>query len=313
MKQAPLYNDMAEGPQDGAAYWLTASDGLRLRVGWWPGGDMGSVFLFPGRTEYIEKYGLAAAALKERGYGTLTIDWRGQGLADRLDSDVNLGDVGDFADYQLDVAELVRAALELGCPRPWYLIAHSMGGCLGLRAMHQGLAVNAAAFSGPMWGISLSPAMRPAAWALSWATHRLPLGRNYSPGTFSETYVRAAPYDDNMLTTDRDMYAYMQRHAKAHPELMLGGPSLRWLYAALVETRALRATALPDYAVITHLGGKERVIDADPVHSVMARWPGGKFEIAQAAEHEIIMEIPAIRNAFFDQAAALFAKHADKG
>jgi lysophospholipase len=311
MKQAPLYNDIAEGPQDGAAYWLTAADGVRLRAAYWPGGDKGSVFLFPGRTEYIEKYGLAAAALKARGYGTLTIDWRGQGLADRFNSDAYLGDVGSFADYQLDVAELTGMVQELGCPRPWYLLAHSMGGCIGLRAMHLGLAVNAVAFSGPMWGISLSAAMRPAAWALSWATHGLRWGRRYSPGTARETYVREAPYDDNMLTTDSDMYAYMQRHADAHPELMLAGPSLRWLYAALVETRALRTMAPPDIPVVTHLGGKERVVDVGPVHHVMARWKRGQFEIAQGAEHEIILEIPQVRNAFFDQAAELFSAHPD--
>ena len=311
MKQAPLYNDIAEGPKDGEAYWLTASDGVRLRAAYWPGGDKGSVFLFPGRTEYIEKYGLAAVALKARGYGTLTIDWRGQGLADRFNRDAYLGDVDSFADYQLDVAELAGMAQELGCPRPWYLLAHSMGGCIGLRAMHLCLAVNAAAFSGPMWGISLSAAMRPGAWALSWATHRLRWGRRYSPGTIKETYVRAAPYQDNMLTTDGDMYAYMQRHAQAHPELMLAGPSLRWLYAALVETRALRAMAPPDFPVITVLGGNERVVDVDPVHHVMARWQRGKFEIADGAEHEIIMEIPMVRNAYFDQATELFSAHPD--
>lgn len=311
MKQAPLYNDLAAGPEGGAAFWLTAPDGVRLRAGYWPGGDKGSVFLFPGRTEYIEKYGLAAAELKARGYGTLTIDWRGQGLADRFDSDANLGDVGRFADYQLDVAELTQMAQALDCPRPWYLMAHSMGGCIGLRAMHQGLPVNAVAFSGPMWGISLSPTMRPAAWALSWATHRLPWGKKYAPGTIRETYVLAEPCEDNMLTTDSEMFAYMKRHADAHPEMMLGGPSLRWLYEALRETRALRAMTPPDYVVITNLGGNDRVVDVGPIHEVMARWPRSKIEVVSGAEHEIMMELPAIRNAYFDQAAELFSAHPD--
>ena len=311
MKQAPLYNDLAEGPEGGKAYWLIAPDGVRLRAAYWPGGDKGSVFLFPGRTEYIEKYGLAAAALKARGYGTLTIDWRGQGLAERFDSDTNLGDVGRFADYQLDVAELTQMAQALNCPRPWYLVGHSMGGCIGLRAMHQGLPVNAVAFSGPMWGISLSATMRPLAWALSWATHRLPWGKRYAPGTIRETYVLAEPYKDNMLTTDSEMFAYMKRHADAHPEMMLGGPSLRWLYEALRETRALRAMTPPDYAVITKLGGNDRVVDVGPIHEVMARWPRSKFEVVSGAEHEILMELPAIRNAFFDQAAEIFSAHPD--
>ena len=68
----------------GAAFWLTAADGVRLRVGLWSHpGAQGTVLLLPGRTEYVEKYGRAAADLRSRGYATLAIDWRGQGLADR--------------------------------------------------------------------------------------------------------------------------------------------------------------------------------------------------------------------------------------
>ena len=69
--------------------------------------------------------------------------------------------------------------------------------------------------------------------------------------------------------------------------------------------------APPDIPVVTHLGGKERVVDVGPVHHVMARWKRGQFEIAQGAEHEIILEIPQVRNAFFDQAAELFSAHPD--
>ena len=54
-----------------------------------------------------------------------------------------------------------RAALEgLGAPKPWFLIGHSMGGAIGLRALHDGLPVQAAAFSAPMWGIAMHPALR---------------------------------------------------------------------------------------------------------------------------------------------------------
>jgi len=53
-------------------------------VGHWTGQHVkGTVLLFPGRTEYIEKYGPAAADFLARGFATVVIDWRGQGLADR--------------------------------------------------------------------------------------------------------------------------------------------------------------------------------------------------------------------------------------
>ena len=81
---APLF-PQADGPQGGVAQWLTTSDGVRVRVAVW-GRDApkGTVLLFPGRTEYVEKYGRAAGDLLARGFATVAIDWRGQGLADRL-------------------------------------------------------------------------------------------------------------------------------------------------------------------------------------------------------------------------------------
>jgi len=56
MRPAPFYQDMAEGPENGAAHWLTTADGVQIRMGHWrTGGEKGTILLFPGRTEYIEK------------------------------------------------------------------------------------------------------------------------------------------------------------------------------------------------------------------------------------------------------------------
>ena len=38
----------------------------------------------------------------------------------------------------------------------------------------------------------------------------------------------------------------------------------------------------------------------------MARWPGGRLDLVDGAEHEVIMEGTDIRARFFDAAAAHF-------
>ena len=211
LSAAPFYDDVAEGPDNGAAYWITTADGVRIRVGVWPlHGAKGTVLLFPGRTEYIEKYGRGAADLAARGYATVSIDWRGQGLADRLIQDPASGFVDKFTDYQIDIAAMLGVADALNMPGPRMLLAHSMGGCIGLRALMDGLPVNAAVFSAPMWGITMSNAMRPAAWAMSWASRKVGLGGTLAPGTTPQTYVLAEGFEGNNLTTDPDMYRYMQ-------------------------------------------------------------------------------------------------------
>ena len=127
LADAPLHADLAEGPPGGRAFWLTASDGVRIRIGHWPGAEGpagGTVFMFPGRTEYVEKYGRLAGDLRARGFGTVAVDWRGQGLADRLLPDPLVGHVARFSDYQHDVRAVVAAAETLALPKPWFLLAH---------------------------------------------------------------------------------------------------------------------------------------------------------------------------------------------
>jgi lysophospholipase len=316
METAPLFHDVADGPAGGKAWWVTTSDGCRIRLGHWPraGEDSarGTVLLFPGRTEYVEKYGRAAADLAERGFDMLTIDWRGQGLSDRLLADRRVGHVGRFTDYQKDVAAMVASARLLDLPQPFYLLAHSMGGCIGLRAVMEGLPVAVCAFTGPMWGIQMAAATRPAAWALSWGSARLGLGHHLAPGTKPETYVIAEPFDDNSLTRDRDMYAYMQRQMTTYPELALGGPSLRWLNEALVEMAHLARRPAPDLPCLAYLGTHERIVCPDRITSRMTSWANATLRTVQGGEHEVMMDTPATRAMVFNGVTEHFATHTAK-
>jgi lysophospholipase len=308
---APFHEALAEGPEGGFAVWTMAADGVRLRVALWPKpGARGTVCLFPGRTEYVEKYGRTARSFHERGYGVVAIDWRGQGLSDRLIDDPMAGHVFDFADYQADVAALTAVAEANGMPRPWYLVAHSMGGCIGLRAVLDGLGVQAAAFSAPMWGIRMAPPLRPIAWAIAWAAPKVGRGEEYTPGTSAVSYADTQPFEGNVLTTDPEMFAYMQAQTNAHPTLALGGPSLHWLYQALSETRALRQAPPPVLPAMTQIGTAEKVVDIRPVEEIMARWQGGSLTLVQGAEHELMMERKAVREGFLDAATSLFARSA---
>lgn len=310
MTDAPFFAAAADGPKDGRAAWLNAADGVRIRVGWWThAAAQGTVFLLPGRTEYIEKYGRAAQDLAQRGYATMTIDWRGQGLADRAFDDKMTGHVGDFAEFQLDFDEMVCFARAQGLPEPYYMMAHSMGGCIGLRALLRGAPMRAAAFTAPMWGILIAAWMRPMAVALSTASRWFKFDDRYAPGTGAKTYVLSAPFTGNSLTSDPEMWDYMRQQALAHPELVLGGPSLGWLQAALSECHALGLQPSPDLPVITALGTQEKIVDVAPVHARMAIWPRGTLDLYTGAEHEVIMERPAARARFFDSAAALFSSH----
>ncbi len=305
---APLFNDVARGPDGGRAVWVRTADGVRLRVAHWPGSRRGTVFLFPGRTEYVEKYGIIAAGLTARGFDVLSIDWRGQGLADRLLDDPMIGHVGRFLDFQLDVDAMLALAHEVGVPEPYHLVAHSMGGCIGLRSLHRNLPFDAVVFTGPMWGIAAKPHLRLASWTISTLAHAVGHATGRVPSTAATSYVLSDAYEDNMLTTDRDMWDYMVEHMHKIDGIGLAGPSLNWLYEALRETHDLRRLGPAEQPCLTIVGGNERIVDVRAIRSVMGRWDNGRLVVQPGLEHEIMMEGPAVRERFFDEADALFGK-----
>jgi lysophospholipase len=309
VEPAPLHAEIAEGPPGGAAHWIRAEDGVRLRLGHWPaaGRACGSVLLIPGRGEYVEKYGRTAADLAAAGYATAVIDLRGQGLADRPLADPMIGHVADFAHYQRDVRAMLAAARALGLPEPLHLLSHSMGGCIALRALVEGLPVVSAAFSAPMLGIVVTPALRPFARLVAGAAGPLGIAGRPVPGAGPAPHVQVTPFAENRLTRDPDQYAYMQRQTAAHPELALGPPSLGWVNAALVEMRRLARIAPPRLPAYGALGSREAIVAAAPVRRLFDRWPGARLEIYEGAEHEVLMERAHHRRRFLDAVLALFA------
>jgi lysophospholipase len=305
---APYHAALAEGPPDATVVWLKPGN-LRIRAAWWKVDGKGTVFLLPGRTECIEKYGRSAGDLVSRGFSVITVDWRGQGLADRPLPDRLMGHVGDFREYQDDLDELIGEARRARLPEPYFMVAHSMGGCIGLRGLMRGFPAAAAVFSAPMWGIAMAAWLRPVAQTVSALAAPLGLGARYAPSTGREVYLLQAEFEGNVLTTDREQWSYMRNQLREAPDLALAGPSMTWLSAALRECAALALLPAPAVPAITALGTAEKVVDVPPVHLRMAGWANGQLDLFPGAEHEIMMEGAATRSRFFDRAASLFEAH----
>ncbi|WP_299592940.1 alpha/beta hydrolase [uncultured Tateyamaria sp.] len=300
MENATFYPKVAGGPAVGSAYWIYANDGVRLRVAAWQTdvASKGTVFMFPGRTEYIEKLGPTANELGKRGFVTFAIDWRGQGLADRITDNPITSHVAQFADYQKDVMAMVAAARDLDLPKPWYLLGHSMGACIGLRAAIAGLPMEACAFTGPMWDLHLSQIERAAAWPLTWIANAIGKGHVFAPGNKPQEdccYVLSVGFEGNRLTSDPEMFGYMVKQAEDLPDLQTGAPSMGWVLEALKECRALSKMHSPSMPCIALCGEGDVVVDIASVVDRMDRWSGGKLELIPNARHDIMFEVPEVR------------------
>ena len=112
-------------PDDAVTGMLKTRDGVNIRFARWhpPPGRKGTVCLFPGRTEFIEKYFETIRELRARGFAVAMLDWRGQGLSDRALDDPFKGHVGDFSEYELDLDVFMREVVLPDCPPPLFAIA----------------------------------------------------------------------------------------------------------------------------------------------------------------------------------------------
>ena len=290
MEPAPLHSHLAAMPAGGRAFWRRAADGTRIRVAVWEAAGAKTVLVFPGRTEFIEKYGEVVSMLIQRGFDVAVVDWRGQGLADRHPNRPEMGWVERFADYQQDVAQVLETVQETGLPAPFAMIGHSMGGAIGLRALLNDLPVQKAIFSGPMWDILVAPHLRLVASAISLVAPKIGLGQRLVPSGDPRNYVEYQPFEGNTLTTDPSRYAIMQSHLQEHPEMGLGAPSIHWFAEARRECAKLVAQAPAKHDTLTLLGTREAIVDPDAVRKVMGKWPNGKLVMVEGGEHEVLME-----------------------
>ncbi|MEO1564248.1 MAG: alpha/beta hydrolase [Pseudomonadota bacterium] len=290
MVRTDLDNELAAAPAHGSAYFITASDQIRLRIGVWQDANAkkGTIFLLPGRADFIEKLGHAVTDLHAEGYAVCVLEFRGLGLSDRLLTDKRAGHVDEFLDYQMDVEAMLSAAKSLGLPKPWNLLGNSMGGCIGLRAVVDGKPFTACAFTSPMWGIQLSPILRIIAPIITGSIRFAGKGHVYALGKNGENETLAWSFDENEITGDADMFDHLQQVNRAVDDHWIGGPTYGWLQQALKETKALSKCASPNLRAITFSAELDQLVEQSAIEQRMARWPDGEYESISGARHDLL-------------------------
>lgn len=289
MEKAPYLNDIVADSCDVQAYWLLTNDKVRIRVAIWQGGERGTIFILTGRTEYIEKYAAIANLFSKKGYNVVIHDWRGQGLSQRFLKNSNIGHVGKFSDYQLDMDEVIDAALNLELPQPFFQLSHSMGGCIGLRTIHQRNVFKSSVFTGPMWKIHGKPLMLAAKYVTSLAVS-LGLGERLIVGADERNYLYLSTPEKNSLTSDPAIFLFLKSQIESHPELNVGGPSWRWLWTAIRESDYLLSQPPPDHNALVILGTDEVLVDMNTIITYCRNWKKVDLEIIPEAKHEVLME-----------------------
>lgn len=294
MTAAPelLVAGSAGPPPGGAAEQIRTADDVRLRIGIWPNGPQGLAIVSPGRAEFIEKHYETVSRLQALGVAVVVVDWRGQGLSERLLPDRRRGFVRDFAEFQRDLdAVLARAESLEAAAGPRLLLAHSMGGAIAARALMRkqrgqlAFRFDHAIFSAPMLKLARGSIYRGAARLAAEAMAGAGRAQEFTPGAGPETLAEAG-FSGNLLTHDPKRFAAWAGFLRAHPDLALGGPTWGWLRAAMREMADLRPTRTPVHVVV---GAGDTVISPGAA-AAYAEATGGEVLMLESARHEPLME-----------------------
>lgn len=289
---------------------LEARDGTHFRVAHFRGEDTskGTVVLLNGRTEYIEKYFEAFNDFIARGYAVATMDWRGQGLADRALGNRFKGHVESFDLFLSDLHQAIESVIHEQCPAPYRLVCHSMGGNIGIRYVHDHPeAFDTVLFSAPMWGLR-SWATSPG-WmrALAKIANRLGLRDQYM--LFGRNYHEDdRKFEGNVLTNDPERFARYVEQTDQERGLRLGSPTYGWVIEAI---RSMDIIHAPGFAEAISLpvticsGGRDTVVSGAAHRAVAERLPNGTLIEVADSKHEFMIELDRNRDRFFEAFDAL--------
>jgi lysophospholipase len=300
---------LAKNPVPGGAVpgELKARDGTRLRFVRWEatrGPRRGTVCLFGGRGEFVEKYFEVVADLRRRGFAVATMDWRGQGGSSRPLSNPKKGHVASFSEYDSDLTLFMKEIVLPDCPPPFVALGHSMGANVLLRnAARPGSWFERMILSAPMIAFADSKVGYPQRIARAYAETGCLLGfsRSYVKGG-SDTVVEQGPFEGNLLTSDRERWYRNKAVLDANPDLGLGSPTIGWLRAAY---RSMGLVASDGYAasvlvpMMIFVAGKDEIVSSRAIEDFAVGLKVGTHVLLPSSKHEILQEADSIRLRFW--------------
>jgi lysophospholipase len=289
-------------PDDVVCGTLKTRDGLLLRFARWapPPGRKGTVCIFQGRAEFIEKYFEVARDLRSRGFAVVAFDWRGQGLSGRMLSDPRKGHVSSFDEYEIDLETVVKDVLLPDCPPPFYGLGHSMGASILLRVSNRHRWFDRVVLSTPMFALPRAPwgaLRRPVVQTL----RLVGMGSQYIPGG-SSIVVATQPFVGNNVTTDPVRHARTAAVIDAEPALGIGSPTNAWAASAF---KIMDEFTEPGYAarlrqpVVMVAAGRDEIVSTSAIEDFSMRMRAGSHLIIAGARHELLMERDRFRGQFW--------------
>ena len=290
-------------PENVVTGTIKTPDGAELRFARWapPAGRKGTVCVFTGRSEQIEKYFETVRDLRDRGFAVAMIDWRGQGHSSRRLRDPRKGYVRDFADFEIDVETFVQQVVLPDCPPPYFALAHSMGGAVMLRLAHAGKRwFDRMVLSAPMIDLP-GRATSLAAVALLRTLRLTGQGGRYIPGG-SDALTGSESFVNNPFTSDPVRFARNAAILEEDPTLGLGSPTVAWADTAVRTMRGFRAANYPlqiRQPILMLAASSDTIVSTAAIEEFAYHLRAGSHLVIAGSRHEILQEQDRYRAQFW--------------
>lgn len=256
-------------------------------------GKKAIVFL-PGRSESMMKYRELYYDLRNTGHHIFTLDHRGQGQSSRELSDPQKGHINTYDDYIADLRKFLKAFVLNQSWDRLTLVAHSMGGHIGLRYQAKYKSFDSMVLSSPMINFNSDP--YPEAIA------RILVAAFNATGKGTEFTIDEGPYEPfpdfskNKVTSSEIRFDLYHNWLSENPSLSVGGPTHRWVHKSYLSInklmRKLRKIHIP---VVIVQAGNELVAKKKDSKRACRKLKSCRYVEVPGAKHEIFYEADAFR------------------
>jgi lysophospholipase len=290
-------------PEDVVSGTIKTPDGAELRFARWapPPGRKGTVCVFTGRGEQIEKYFETVRDLRDRGFAVAMVDWRGQGHSSRRLRDPRKGYVRNFSDYEIDAETFVQQVVLPDCPPPYFALAHSMGGAVMLRIARAGKRwFDRMVLSAPMIDLPGRTTSLPVRMLVR-SLRLLGQGGRYVPGG-SDKLTGTAPFINNPVTSDPVRYARNAAILEEDPTLGIAAPTIAWTDSAFRAMVGFRAHDYPSkirQPILMLAASSDTVVSTPAIEEFAYHLRAGSHLVIAGAKHEILQEQDRYRAQFW--------------
>lgn len=273
-----------------------------------PPAPQAAVVVLGGLSEFSEKYFELSRDMLARNFSFFTMDWAHQGRSSRASSKSegprrSDGFEADLSDLHKFVCEYVRPRIALPGNKhlPLILIAHSMGGMIGLRYLSEHTGnFNAAAFSAPFLGVP----------KISWLERALLTGlnafdstrTNYIPNMGKDWNEGRRSGDGTQEFSSDPKRDYIHPAWSIHDSILrVGDFSVGWIYEALQSFKKIENPGTLEkinIPVLLAIAENDTIVSNAAIRNAAARLKNRKLIEIDGAKHEILMESDAQRNQF---------------